>query len=166
MTRRSFNEWSGWLKWAATGLSSFRVLISDLWPFIVMWRGFSVSPTYCSPHLLHWIKQTKFFVLHVNENLVLCLIPVLWLVKLSFLILMLQVLQRVLKQGLLPVCVGVLSFFSLASMSKSLRLCGRLNATRVGQWWLPWVYLKHGECSDVSSVSSLFWRGAYHSSYN
>ena len=45
---------------------------------------------------------------------------------------MLQVLQRVLEQGLLPVCVGVLSFFSLARTSKSLRLCGRLNATMGG----------------------------------
>ena len=68
----------------------------------------------------------------MNENLILCLVPVLWLVKLSSLIIMLQVLKRVLQQGLLPVCVSVLTVFSLARTSRSLILCGHLNATMGG----------------------------------
>ena len=50
---------------AATGFSSFVVVTSERWPFILMWRAFSVSPTYCIPHLQQLIKYTKFFVLHV-----------------------------------------------------------------------------------------------------
>ena len=38
----------------------------------------------------------------------------------------------VLQQGLLPVCVGVLTVFSLAPTSRSLRLCRCLNATMGG----------------------------------
>ena len=43
------------LKWAATGCSRRRGLISDRWPFICMWSTFSVSPTYCLLHFVHSI---------------------------------------------------------------------------------------------------------------
>ena len=36
---RSLREWSGWLKWEATGFSSFFVRMSDRWPFIQMLHG-------------------------------------------------------------------------------------------------------------------------------
>ena len=43
-----------------------------------------------------------------------------------------HVLHRVLLQGWLPVCVGGLVSFSLARTSRSLKLCGCLNATMGG----------------------------------
>ena len=81
ITFRSSREWSGWLKCVATGLSSFFVVMSDRWPFILMCRAFSVSPTYCMLHLSQLIRYTMFFVLHVNWFLMVYLLPMVLLVK-------------------------------------------------------------------------------------
>ena len=53
LTCRSSTMWSSWQKWAATGFSVFFVLMSEQCPFILMWRVFSISPTYCRPHFVH-----------------------------------------------------------------------------------------------------------------
>ena len=42
--------------------------MSDLWPFILMWRGSAVSPTYCRPRFLPW--PDSWFCMW-NENIVL-----------------------------------------------------------------------------------------------
>ena len=72
ITFKSSRERSGWLKWEASGLSSFLIVMSEWWPFILMWRGFSVSPIYCMLRLLQLIMYTMFFVLHVKSWVLKC----------------------------------------------------------------------------------------------
>ncbi len=106
LTSRSSREWSSWQKWAATGFSTFFVRISERCPFIRTCRASSVSPTYCSPHLLHEIRYTRFLDLHVICILMLYCLPVLLLLKLLHVSISAQHLQRLLLHGALPVLVG------------------------------------------------------------
>ncbi len=131
LTSRSSREWSSWQKWAATGFSTFFVRMSERCPFIRTCWAFSVSPTYCSPHL-HEIRYTRFLDLHVKCVLMLCCLPVLLLLKLLHVSISAEHLQRLLLHGALPVLVGGAGVVTLARTSRSLRLRGRLNATRGG----------------------------------
>ena len=121
ITLRSSWEWFGWLKCAATGLSaSFFVVMSDRWPFILICRAFSVSPTYCMLHLSQLIMYTMFFVLHVNWFLMVYLLPVVLLVKVLVRFISWQVLRRLLPHGALSPGLGGVAVFT----SRRSRRCG------------------------------------------
>ena len=72
----SSREWPTELKCLATGFSRRRFLMSYRWPFIRMWRAFSVSPTYWIAHVLHSITYITLDVLQSAEDLIRCTFPV------------------------------------------------------------------------------------------
>ncbi len=122
LTSRSSSEWSDWQKWAATGFSVYFVRMSKWCPFIRMCRAFSVSPTYCRPHLLHEIRYTRFLDLHVISVLMLYSLPVLMLLKLLHVqtSISVQHLHRLLLHGVLQLLVGGAGVVTLARTSRSL----------------------------------------------
>ena len=64
-TDKSASGWPALLKWVATGDSSILPwVMSNLRPFILLWSGYSDSPTYWKPHLLHSIKKRMLLGLH------------------------------------------------------------------------------------------------------
>ena len=102
ITARSVEEWPGLLKWAATGLSMFLRFMSERWLFSLSFSACSVSPTYCRPHRLHWIRYTTSFDLQVAAVRRVYVLPVQWLVNMSVVIRAGQVLHRDRPQGVLP----------------------------------------------------------------
>ena len=101
ITARSVEEWPGLLKWAATGLSMFLHFMSERWLFSLSFSACSVSPTYCRPHRLHWIRYTTSFDLQVAAVRRVYVLPVQWLVNMSVVIRAGQVLHRDRPQGVL-----------------------------------------------------------------
>ena len=85
--------------------SSFFVVMSDRWPFILICRAFSVSSTYCMLHLSQLIMYTMMVYL----------LPVVLLVKVLVLFISSQVLHRLLLQGALSPGVGGVGVFYLCS---------------------------------------------------
>ena len=156
MTCRSSSEWSGMLKWAATGLLVFRVLMSDLWPFILMWRRFAVSLSNISctglgrpdSWFCMWMKTLSFVLYLYCES---------W----SF------TLSSSCDKSCSGYCYGgcflfawVFSSFSIWSARVGPSGCvGAWMQLWVGEGWLFCVCLRRGEHSAVSSKSLLFWRG-------
>ena len=102
ITARSVEEWPGLLKWAATGLSMFLRFMSERWLFSLSFSACSVSPTYCRPHRLHWIRYTTSFDLQVAAVRRVYVLPVQWLVNMSVVIRAGQILHCDLPQGVLP----------------------------------------------------------------
>ena len=119
LTSRSFTKWSDWQKCAATGFSVFLVLMLKQWPFIRTWRAFSVSPTYCSQHLLHEIRCTRFLLLQVISALMYCL-PVVLLLNLLHVTISWQHLHQLLLHLVFMAFVGGAGGFSFARTIKSL----------------------------------------------
>ena len=123
--------------------------MSERCPFILKCSACSVSPTYCSPHLQHEIRYTKFLVFHVICVLILYCCPVLLLLKLLQVVISAQHLQRLLLQAALPVLVGGGEVSTLAWTSMSLKLRGRLNDIRGGlgiALWSFWEVCSIGRC--------------------
>ena len=121
---KSPRECPGRLKWWATGFSSLLLVMSDLCSLRQMWRQFSVSPTYCFLHTFHLIRYLdQVLCLQMAEALTENVWPVTVLLKVVSNRLCWQVLQRLYRHALLPLCsirIGLSSAFT----SKSRRLRG------------------------------------------
>ena len=111
------------LKCAATGFSVFHSLTSEGWQLIRSCSACSVSPTYCWPHLSHWMTYTTLVDLHVAGVLTLWVVPVLWFMMVSVVSSMGQVLQPRPPHGLVPGCCFFLGVTS-ALTSRSRRFLG------------------------------------------
>ena len=81
------------LNWAATGFSIQVFLMLDWWPFNLIWRVFSVSPTYCFLHLEHLTEQSMFLDLQVTGVSTRYIMPVTVLLSVAFFLRCLLVLQ-------------------------------------------------------------------------
>ena len=121
------------LKWAATGLSMFLCFMSERWLFSLAFSACSVSPTYCRPHCLHWIRYTTSFDLQVAADRRVHVLPVQWLVNLSVVIRAGQVLHRDRPQGVLPGGGWVAQGARSARTSKSHKFFRRWYAM-MGGW--------------------------------
>ena len=149
MTCRSSSEWSGRLKWAATGLSVFWVLMSDLWLFILMWRRFAVllSSISCTglgrpdSWFCMWVKTVthEAFLSHCHVT---------------------SLAVGTVTGAVSCLCGCVCSSFSIWPARVGPSGCvGAWMQLWVGEGWLFCICPRHGEHSAVSSKSLLFWRG-------
>ena len=84
----------------------FLRFMSERWLFSLSLSACSVSPTYCRPHRLHWIRYTTSFDLQVAADRRVYVLSVQWLVNLSVVIRAGQVLHCDRPQGVLPGGVG------------------------------------------------------------
>ena len=77
-------------------------MMSERWLFCLSFNACSVSPTYCRPHLLHWIKYTTSLDLQVAAVRRVYVFPVQWLLNVSVVMRAEQVLQHDHPHGVLP----------------------------------------------------------------
>ena len=100
MTDMSARVYRPQLKCDDTGDSSVLLCtMSNLWPITLRWNGWSVSPTYCWPHLLHVIKYITLEDLQEAQILTLKDFPFVWLENSSEVTSMGQVLHLGAPQG-------------------------------------------------------------------